>query len=316
MAEISVIIPIFKAGNYLSRCLDSISRQSFRDFEVILIDDGSPDNSGTICDEYVKRDNRFKVVHKENGGVSSARAIGVEMAKGKYSIQFDPDDWVEEDMLQLLHDKAEYDRSDIVVCDMYMHYDSTLKIVSHKKRPNSTDLLFDEFLTGRFPASLANKLIRHGLYKEKHFIFNPEVTRWEDTQTVCTLMYGLDRISFVDKPLYHYDFHSNPNSLARNTNMSGLRSQITVCDYFFKLLQGTTHEAAVDSMRMSTKALAYNVLNSVDYSELYSQFNKKVLKQGVSGQLGISGFFMALTILTHCDIPQYIYKKLQGIRGK
>lgn len=314
MPAISIIIPVYKAEKYLLRCLDSISKQTFEDFEVIMVDDGSPDNSGTICDEFVERDNRFNVVHKENGGVSSARAIGVEIAKGKYSIHFDPDDWVEENMLQSLFDKAEHDRSDIVVCDMYMHYDSTLKIVTHTQRPDSIDLLFDEFLTGRFPASLANKLIRHGLYKEKHFFFNPEITRWEDTQAVCTLMYGLDRISFVDKPLYHYDFHSNPNSLARNTYMSGLRSQITVCDYFFKMLRGTSHEAAVDSMRMSTKALAYNVLNCTDYSELFSQYNKKVLKQGFKGRLGISGFFMALTILTKSNFPQYLFKKLQYLK--
>ena len=99
MPAISIIIPVYKAEKYLLRCLDSISKQTFEDFEVIMVDDGSPDNSGTICDEFVERDNRFNVVHKENGGVSSARAIGVEIAKGKYSIHFDPDDWVEENML-------------------------------------------------------------------------------------------------------------------------------------------------------------------------------------------------------------------------
>lgn len=308
---ISVIIPIYKAEDYLIRCLESISKQTFKDFEVILVDDGSPDRSGGICDDYCLKDNRFCVVHKENGGVSSARQIGVELARGIYSIQFDPDDWVEEEMLQLLYEKALEENSDIVVCDMYMDYCSSSKIVTHHNRPSNLDLLFDEFLTGRFPASLANKLIRHGLYKEKNFKFNPKISRWEDTHAVCTLMYGLNHISFVDVPLYHYDFHSNPNSLARNVNQYSLNSQMLVCDYFSQLFQGTIHEAAVDCMRKSTKALAYNVLNSSEYVKLYNGYNKEVWQQGILGKLGISGFFMAFTILSQCDFPQYIYHKLQ-----
>lgn len=313
MPAISIIIPIYKAEKYLRRCLDSILKQSFKDFEVIMVDDGSPDNSGEICDRYALNDCRFQVVHKENGGVSSARSVGVELAKGKYSIQFDPDDWIESDMLKLMYDKIVADDADFVICDMFMDYPSSSIIISHIYRPDNIDSLYDNFLTGKMPASLANKLIKHKLYKEKNYTFNREVTRWEDTMAVCSLMDGSERISFVDVPLYHYDFHSNSNSLARNVTLSGLKSQMIVCDYFMDKFKGTIHEAAVHSMRKSTKALSYNILKAKEYIRLYEEYNKEVVKSGLRGMAGISGLFMAMSILTRSDFPQYLYTKLKSL---
>ncbi|WP_338367787.1 glycosyltransferase family 2 protein, partial [Enterococcus faecium] len=84
MCEISIIVPVYKVEKYLRKCVDSILAQTFTDFEVILVDDGSPDNSGKICDEYAEKDNRVRVIHKENGGLSSARNAGIDVARGKY----------------------------------------------------------------------------------------------------------------------------------------------------------------------------------------------------------------------------------------
>ena len=106
MPKISIIVPVYKAETYLSRCLDSIINQTFKNFEVLLIDDGSPDCSGEICDKYAAMDTRIRVLHKENGGVSSARQMGLDNAKGEYTIHADPDDWVEPNMLEELYKKA------------------------------------------------------------------------------------------------------------------------------------------------------------------------------------------------------------------
>ena len=84
MPEVSVIVPVYKVEAYLRRCVDSILAQTFTDFELILVDDGSPDNCGAICDEYAEKDNRVRVIHKENGGVSSARNAGLDAAAGNY----------------------------------------------------------------------------------------------------------------------------------------------------------------------------------------------------------------------------------------
>lgn len=97
MPRLSIIIPVYKVEKYIRECLDSILNQTFTDFEVLLIDDGSPDNSGDICDEYSKKDSRFKVFHKENGGVSSARNLGIDNAKGDWVHFIDPDDYLMSD---------------------------------------------------------------------------------------------------------------------------------------------------------------------------------------------------------------------------
>ena len=99
---VSVIVPVYNAEPYIRRCLDSISAQTFKDFEVILIDDGSPDHCGAICDEYARQDSRFRVIHKENEGVAVARQCGIDNAQGTYSIHCDPDDWVEPNWLEEL----------------------------------------------------------------------------------------------------------------------------------------------------------------------------------------------------------------------
>ena len=120
MPKVSVIVPIYKAEKYINRCIDSILAQTFTDWELLLIDDGSPDRSGEICDEYAENDPRIRVFHKANGGVSSARQMGQEEAVGEYTIHVDPDDWVEPTMLEELYAKAEADDADMVICDFFL----------------------------------------------------------------------------------------------------------------------------------------------------------------------------------------------------
>ena len=106
---ISIIIPVYNAENYLRRCIDSVLSQSFTDFELILVDDGSKDKSPQICDEYASQDTRVRVIHKANGGVSAARNDGLDIAKGEYITFIDSDDWVERDYLSTLSNYRDYD---------------------------------------------------------------------------------------------------------------------------------------------------------------------------------------------------------------
>ena len=112
---ISIIVAVYKAESCLRRCVDSLLAQTFQDYEILLVDDGSPDRSGEICDEYARKDNRVRVFHKENGGVASARQCGMNNARGEYVIHADPDDWVEPNMLEELYGKAKEENADIVV---------------------------------------------------------------------------------------------------------------------------------------------------------------------------------------------------------
>ena len=103
MISISIIVPVYKAELFLPRCIDSILTQTFTDFELLLIDDGSPDNSGSICDEYALKDKRIRVFHKENGGVSSARNLGLDNAKGEWITFIDADDWISNTFIEHLY---------------------------------------------------------------------------------------------------------------------------------------------------------------------------------------------------------------------
>ena len=112
---ISVIVPIYNVENYLRMCLDSIQNQTYKNFECLLINDGSPDNSAEICREYVAKDSRFRYFEKENGGVSSARNLGIECSEGVYITFVDSDDWVEPDYLEVLYSIIVQEKADISV---------------------------------------------------------------------------------------------------------------------------------------------------------------------------------------------------------
>ena len=111
---VSVIVPIYNAEKSIGKCIESILKQSLENIELILINDGSNDLSGSICDKYALKDNRIIVIHKNNEGVAATRMIGINIARGKYSIQVDSDDWIESSMLKDLYDKATKENADVV----------------------------------------------------------------------------------------------------------------------------------------------------------------------------------------------------------
>ncbi len=119
MPIISVIVPVYNVEEYIHRCIDSILAQTFKEFELILVDDGSPDQSGKICDEYALIDSRIKVIHKKNGGLSDARNAGLEVAQGEYIGFVDSDDFIESDMYEKLLEACKENSSQIAMCGRY-----------------------------------------------------------------------------------------------------------------------------------------------------------------------------------------------------
>ena len=124
---ISIIVPVYNVEQYLDDCLISIINQTYKNIEIILIDDGSTDKSGKICDEYAKKDSRIIVIHKENGGVSSARNAGLRIAKGAYIGFVDPDDWIAEDMYEVLYSNAKKYDADVSVCKYKIVKNNSIK---------------------------------------------------------------------------------------------------------------------------------------------------------------------------------------------
>lgn len=164
---ISVIVPIYRAEAYLKKCVDGILSQSFSDFELILVDDGSPDQSGAICDDFAQKDCRVRVIHKPNGGLTSARRSGLSVAKGRYTLQSDPDDWMEATMLEKLHDKAMETDADMVICDFFKHCNGEVSYCKQQpKNLNAYDVLV-EMLCATLEGPLWNKLIRRSATKSE-----------------------------------------------------------------------------------------------------------------------------------------------------
>ena len=115
MPMVSVIVPVYKVERYIRKCIDSILKQSFTDFELILVDDGSPDKCGKICDEYAAKDKRIKVIHKKNGGLSDARNAGLDYATGGYICFIDSDDWIHKDLLKDNLERLVSENADVII---------------------------------------------------------------------------------------------------------------------------------------------------------------------------------------------------------
>lgn len=214
--KISVIVPVYKAENYLHRCIDSILAQTFTDFELLLVDDGSPDKSGAICDEYAKKDSRIRVFHKENGGVSSARNCGIENAIGEYTIHADPDDWVEPTMLEELYNKAIEDDADMVICDFIVDI-TPEKIIYSKQQPSKLDS--DTVLCELFQqlhGSCCNKLVKRVCYSNANIKFDNNLSFCEDLHFIGRILKQNIKITYLPKAFYHYDQYLNSNSIVKN----------------------------------------------------------------------------------------------------
>lgn len=139
MAQISVIVPVYKTEQYLSACVDSILHQSYSDLEVILVDDGSPDNCPQICDDYAQRDERVRVIHQINAGVAAARNAGLDAACGEYIAFVDSDDWIDPDMYAGMMEMANAHDCDVVMCDCLKEYENRSQVYSHDIRAGFYD---------------------------------------------------------------------------------------------------------------------------------------------------------------------------------
>jgi len=215
---ISVIVPVYKAEKYLHRCVDSILAQTFTDFEVLLIDDGSPDGSGAICDEYAAKDSRVRVFHKENGGVSAARQMGIDNARGEYTIHADPDDYVEPTMLEEQYRKAKEEDADMVICDYYVNMGGRQRYV--KQQPSALDgATVQRELFQQLHGSCCNKLVRRVCYSA-HCVRYPEgINYCEDLIFNVRLMKFRPKITYLPRAFYHYVQGENEQQLSRNRSL-------------------------------------------------------------------------------------------------
>ncbi|MBR3519908.1 MAG: glycosyltransferase family 2 protein [Paludibacteraceae bacterium] len=266
--KISIIIPIYRAEKYIKRCIDSILSQSLTDFEVLLIDDGSPDKSGEICDEYARIDNRIRVFHKRNEGVSSARNLGIENATGDFTIHVDSDDWVESDMLKELYLKAMESNADIVFCDYFLHQFGQVNYRTQCPTSEDNQQILCE-LFSKLNGCCWNKLIKRELYSEYKVIFPTEISFCEDLYVIASFLKNKIKVSYCNKAFYHYIKNENPSSLSSVTNGSFEKDKL-MFDMFVNLLKGLPAEKVfkrVFSMRIALRNFWRNKDSSSQFAK-------------------------------------------------
>lgn len=212
---ISVIVPIFRIEKYLPECIDSILDQSFLNFELILVDDGSPDNCPKICDDYAKIDDRIKVVHKPNGGLLSARKAGLTVAKGKYISYVDGDDWVDKFYLDTLYKLAEANDADLVVTGHFREFDGKIETVKPKtagvydEESLKSSIIPNAIYNGDFcehgiSTYVWNKLFRKELLNTVLFDVPNEIIMGEDAAITYSYLAISKSLVISRIPLYYY----------------------------------------------------------------------------------------------------------------
>ena len=231
---ISIIVPIYKVEKTLRKALDSILAQTFTNYELILVNDGSPDNCPAICEEYAAKYPHIKLINKENGGLSSARNAGLAIAEGEYTIFIDPDDYVDAEGLDRLYDTAIKENADITICDLYQEDEYSRKYLQQKPTSlESAQLLKDLF--HHIGGFTWNKLIRRSLYTELGISYPNNIYGCEDQYVMAQFFKHDLKIAYCPVAFYHYMY--NGNSLSRHYDNKTYEMDKEILTMFTTLLK-------------------------------------------------------------------------------
>lgn len=285
MSLISIIVPVYNIQEYLSRCIDSIINQTYKNIEIILVDDGSTDKSGTICDEYAGKDNRIIVIHKENGGVSSARNAGLDIAKGDYIGFVDGDDYIEKDMYQVLIDDALQTKSQISCCQIKTYnIDNTESktLINDSCVIDKEDIIngffFDEFIKG-FIVSPCNKIISKNVIGNIKF---KDYALGEDFLFIFEILKNTDSVSYNSFLGYYYCHRENSAMTSKFSSkrfdyIYAITEIEKICkEYYDKNVQKKAHQWIFGHTLVNYRSLIINQL--LDTYPQQSKEYKKYLK--------------------------------------
>lgn len=228
-ALISIIIPVYKVEKYLEKCIQSVINQTYKNIQIILVDDGSPDNCGKICDEYAERDQRIEVIHKSNGGLSDARNKGLEIAKGEYIGFVDSDDYIEADMYEVLYNLLKQYNADVSICNFYTVSQEKIAIKNADngiKEYNRIEILKEILLDNNIQSYAWNKLYKKDLFDEIKY---PVGKKYEDIGTTFYLLEKCNKVVVTGKPEYYYI--NRQDSIVNNV------TETTITDYIELIIQ-------------------------------------------------------------------------------
>lgn len=282
--DISIVVAVYQTEKTIRKCVDSLLNQTFTNFEILLIDDGSIDNSGKICDDYALSDSRIRVIHKKNGGVSSARQCGIENALGQYTIHVDPDDWVEPNMLEYLYKKATEENADMVICDFYTDEDKYVK-----QQPSSLNhkIVLRE-LFQHLHGSCWNKLIKRDCYSRFNISFPEHISYCEDQYVMVSLLRNDIKVVYCPMAFYHYMYAAN--SLSRHYDSKTYAMDLKIRDMFVSLFDVN------DPIRKKVFESKSRIMVSRAFYFGQNYFTSKEFK---------SNFYEYRHIVTRCGDPKY-----------
>ena len=256
--KISIIVPIYKIERYLRQCIDSILAQTFTDYELLLIDDGSPDGCPAICDEYAEKDARIRVFHKQNGGVTSARNKGLDNAKGNWIIYIDGDDWIEPTYVEELYNAAINNEADIAICGFRFVYEDGSSVIEH---PTIWDDNKQSSLN-RYIASIWTtawgSIQKSSLYKDNSIRSPKNITFCEDFHLIIRLCYFAKKVVSIDRPLLNY--RQQPSSIVHSTSFEKLqRDELTA---YTEILEFFRNQGVFEIYQ---KSISWRIINALRY---------------------------------------------------
>lgn len=237
---ISVIIPVYNVEQYLVRCMNSVLNQTYKNLEIILVDDGSTDNSGIMCDEYAEKDSRVKVIHKSNGGLSSARNAGLDIAKGEYIGFVDSDDWISADMYSMLYELINRGNYDISICGIARTYDSQSNAFYEKS--------FIEKITEYSSIAFQKKILKVNTQDSNHYAVNKLYSKKVfknarypngliDEDVEGTFLAVLDSEYIIETNKVGYFYWVNPQSITTSRFSKKQFDYLIICDRVNRIAQ-------------------------------------------------------------------------------
>ncbi len=281
--KISIITPIYNAENFINRLVDSVLTQTYKNFELILIDDGSTDKSGAICDEYAARDKRIRVIHnKENGGVSSARQAGLDAAIGEYIIHADSDDWVAPNWLEELTTCAIKTQADMIIYDFYRVSNGVNEHIVQQPKSLSHEQVLRDVISGHLYACCWNKLIRKKTILKNEAAFPKGFNFSEDKCFLVSLLIKPLSVAYLPRPLYFYDVTMNKGSLVRQITLSSMNDGFAMVDYLeSKLGEEFYNEIYETKRRLKLRAIESKLYTNTEVNNIYRNLNARFIKDVV-----------------------------------
>lgn len=302
---VSIVVPVYNAEKTLRKCVDSILSQEYEDFELILIDDGSADSSGKICDEYAGVDSRIRVIHKENSGVSASRNLAIEQARGKYLQFVDSDDWISRDATRSFVERAEQYGCDMVVSDFYRVVDGRMS--QKGDIPERGVFTLEEYAAYmmKSPADfyygvLWNKLYRRDIVMENGIRMDPGIKWCEDFMFNLEYLRRARVFYSIHSPLYYYVRTSGSLSSPGFSISSAAKIKRTVFECYNDFYKSVLSEDEYDKMRFRVYRFLLESANDGKVPRILKKGGKKqiyVSSEGVSGSGTLSGLYRGEKLL-------------------